>query len=100
MLKFSPSFHVIAEQSFFENHAMSLVDGFEDARGETETNTSSKRLDFMCAPADDSTLLYQQYIDCVTRVMDIHTPIITKVLRHPTLGWITADYRNTKCPRR
>ena len=44
---------------------------------------------FVCAPANDPSKLYQQYIDCVTRVMDCHAPVITKTLRRPTPEWIT-----------
>ena len=52
-----------------------------------------KNTDFVCSPANEPMLLYQQYIDYITKVMDSHAPLITKTLKHPTPVWITDDHR-------
>ena len=73
--------------SFCRCHKINMPRFWEDLR----------TTDFVRAPAEDPTALYEQYINPLTRVMDIYAPIITKVLRCPTPEWITADYRNAKC---
>ena len=33
-------------------------------------------------------LLFQQYIDCITSIMDGHALLITKALKHPIPVWM------------
>ena len=55
---------------------------------------------FVSSPSDDIGLLHEQYMSCLSGLLDIHTPVKTKKLIKPAPSWITDEYRTAKCMRR
>ena len=55
---------------------------------------------FVAHPSDDIDTLYEQYVSSLSDLLDIHAPLKTRRLTKPAPGWITNEFRTTKCMRR
>ena len=55
---------------------------------------------FVANPSDDIDTLYEQYVSSLLDLLDIHAPLTMRRLAKPSPGWITNEFRTTKCLRR
>ena len=55
---------------------------------------------FVSNPSDDIDTLFEQYVSSLSDLLDIHAPLKTRHLAKPAAGWITNEFRTTKCLRR
>ena len=55
---------------------------------------------FVACPSNDNDTLYKQYLSSLSDLLDIHAPMKMRFLTKPAPGWITNEFRTTKCLRR
>ena len=52
---------------------------------------------FIANPSDDIDTLYEQYVSSLSDILNLHAPLKMRCLAKPASGWITNEFRTTKC---